>query len=382
MNKSAIGIRANSSIDYVGGLDGLRAIAVLLVMLRHYTSPFNQVFAHETLAWRIYQQIANLGWLGVDIFFVISGFLITKILMKHPVNTWFSYRQFIIRRVKRLIPAYVTCLLIFTSIAMLFAPGSKVLGNSLSLWTMTSNIQSAFVDRTALMDAYFNLVHFWSLAVEWHFYLILPLFVWRFKSMTVTAVLIILFSFISRVFLHSLNASDNAFYSFTFCRLDALAFGCLLAVVHQRVNETQSKMISLLGLLVFFCLVFQVSHSPVPYKKLPWMQLYGYTLIGLSIAMILIGIVNASIRNPILRILELKPMTKVGRASYSLYIWHLVFFPLIANLAVMFFNFSKAAFICAFVTATLLASVCAFLSFKYLECRFYPARPSKLKFGT
>lgn len=381
MNKSDIGIRVNSSIGYIAGLDGLRAIAVVLVMLRHYTSPFDQIFADAPLACRIYQQIADLGWLGVDIFFVISGFLIAKILMKHPVTSWRSYRQFVIRRVKRLIPAYVACLLIFTAIAMVFVPGSKVLNNAISLWTMTSNIQSAFIHRTALMDGYFNLVHFWSLAVEWHFYLILPLLLWRYKSFTATAIAIIAIALISRGLLQSLHASDNAFYAFTLCRMDALALGCLLAVTHKKVNAIQSRIITLLGICLFALIILLISQASLPYKKLPWMQLYGYTLIGLSIAMMLMGIVNASPRNLVVRLLECKPLTTVGRASYSLYIWHLVFFPFIANMAVMHVGFSKSAFMIAFLTASLLASICAYLSFQYIECRFYLTSASRTQVG-
>ena len=379
MCKSDIGIRANSSIDYVSGLDGLRAIAVLLVMLRHYTNPFDQIFAQETLPWRIYQQVADFGWLGVDIFFVISGFLITKVLIEHPVMTWFSYKQFIFRRIKRLIPAYVVCIVIFTTIAVIFVPESKVLANSMSLWTMTSNIQSAFIHRTALMDGYFNLVHFWSLAVEWHFYLLFPLLLWRFKSISVTAIGIILTAFMMRGLLQSFHASDNAFYSFTLCRMDALAFGCLLSITHKKINTIQSHMIALLGACLFMLLLFQISQASLPYKKLHWMQLYGYSLIGLSIAMMLMAVVNAAKGSAIVWLLERKPMITVGRASYSLYIWHLVFFPFIANMAVMHFGFSKPAFITAFLCAILVASVGAYFSFKYIEFRLYLLPASKTK---
>lgn len=367
MAKRDIGIRASSSIEYVGGLDGLRAIAVVWVMLKHYTSPFNQIFVQESHVWRVFQQVVDLGWLGVDIFFVISGFLITKILSTHPVTTWPTYRHFILRRVKRLIPAYLACIIIFTVVATMFVSGSKVLNNSLSLWTMTSNIQSAFVNRTALMDSYFNLVHFWSLAVEWHFYLIFPLLVWRFKSFTATAVVIIVFTFISRMLMHFLDVSDNAFYSFTFCRMDSLAIGCLLALWHKKLNTSQSQVVAWLGACSFTILVYHISQAPLTFKKLPWMQLYGYTLIALSIAMMLVVVVNASKRSLIVWLLERKSLTAVGRASYSLYIWHLVFFPFIANVAIMHFSFSKLAFIYAFVSASLVACFCAYFSFKYIE---------------
>lgn len=370
---SSLGIRQSSSLSYVPGLDGIRAIAVIAVMLRHYTSPFTPVLTDAGWAWSFYTAIANLGWVGVDIFFVISGYLIATMLINRPVRTLGDYGTFLSRRVWRLLPAYLACLLIFSAIAVMFTPDSKVLNNSLHLWTMTSNIQSSFIHRTALMDAHFNLVHFWSLAVEWHFYLVLPLLLWVFRSVGFTALLLIVLAIATRWVLQHFNASDNAIYSFTLCRMDALAMGCLLAVIKPGIPARLNPLIALAGAALFIGVMWTITQSPIPYKKLLWMQLYGYTLIALATGMMLVGIVNATRANLAIRLLEKPAMLTIGRGSYSLYIWHLVFFPTIANFTLQHFEQPLMAFMAAFVIASITAAIAATASFKLVESTFYLA---------
>lgn len=376
---SGLGIRASSSLNYIPGLDGIRAIAVIAVMLRHYTSPLTPVLSDAGWGWKAYAAIANLGWVGVDIFFVLSGYLIAKMLINNPIQSLDGYLKFVNRRIWRLIPAYLTCLIIFSLIALMLVPNSKVLNNSLSLWTMTSNIQSAFIHRTALMDGHFNLVHFWSLAVEWHFYLLLPVLLWGFRSLTLTALILIATAMMTRYLFQQLHLSDNAIYSFTLCRIDALAMGCLLATIAPKIPEKYAALCLLTGAVLFVSTMFVISQAAIPYKKLPWMQLYGYTFIALSVAIMMLGIIKAHTKNTLIRLLERPLMLKTGRASYSLYIWHLVFFPFIANIALNMYGTTLEAFICAFVMASALAIFMAALSYQFIESKFYLAHRRESK---
>lgn len=371
---SALGIRASSSLRYIPGLDGIRAIAVIAVILRHYTSPFTPILKDAGWGWNAYATIANLGWVGVDIFFVLSGYLIAKMLMNKPVKSLDAYLVFVNRRIWRLIPAYVACLLVFSVIALMFAPDSKVLNNSLHLWTMTSNIQSSFIHRTALMDGNFNLVHFWSLAVEWHFYLALPLLIWVFRSVSLSAAVLIGIAILTRYSFQQLHLSDNAIYSFTLCRIDALAIGCMLAVVAPKVVSKHAVVASMMGAVIFISIMAAITQSAVPYKKLPWVQLYGYSLIALSVAMMMLGVIKADVNNLIVTLLERPFMLMIGRASYSLYIWHLVFFPTIANVAMDMSGTTMTTFLSAFVMAALLASFATVLSYRFVESKFYLAQ--------
>lgn len=374
-----LGIRASSSLNYIPGLDGIRAIAVMAVMLRHYTSPFTPILNDAGWGWSVYATVANLGWVGVDIFFVLSGYLIANMLINKPIRSLDSYLTFVNRRVWRLIPAYLVCLLVFSVIALMLAPDSKVLNNSISLWTMTSNFQSAFFHRTALMDGHFNLVHFWSLAVEWHFYLLLPVILWIFRYVSLTAVILIVVAIATRYLFQQLHLSDNAIYSFTLCRVDALAMGCLLATVVPKIPKKYALLSIFVGAVLFISLMYSISQSSIPYKKLPWMQLYGYTLIGFSVALMMVGIIKANTHNPLVRLLEHPIMLMTGRASYSLYIWHLVFFPFIANLALDLYETSLNAFFSAFLMATLLAAVATSISYRFVESKFYLADRRDIK---
>lgn len=370
---SGLGIRASSSLSYIPGLDGIRAIAVIAVMFRHYTSPFTPVLNDAGWVWKAYATVANLGWVGVDIFFVLSGYLIAKMLINNPIQSFEAYLKFVNRRVWRLIPAYLACLLVFSVIALMFVPNSKVLNNSLSLWTMTSNIQSAFVHRTALMDGHFNLVHFWSLAVEWHFYLLMPVLLWVFRYMGLTALLLIILAIATRYLFQKLQLSDNALYSFTLCRIDALAMGCLLATIAPKVSKKYSTMYLLIGAVIFSFVMLTISQASMPYKKLPWMQLYGYSLIAISVALMMLGIIKADTKNVLIQLLERPFMLITGRASYSLYIWHLVFFPFIANIALNYFGTTLEAFIFSCLMAFALAIFMGGLSYRFIESRFYLA---------
>ena len=368
---SGLGIRQSSSISYIPGLDGVRAIAVLAVVLCHYSAVFTQPLRASGNFWNVYSHIANLGWVGVDIFFVISGFLIAKMLMRKPVTDAQQYGHFIKRRAWRLLPAYLVCLLIFSTIAVLYVPHSKVLNNSMPLWTMTSNIQSSFISRSALMDGYFSLIHFWSLAVEWHFYLLLPLLLFILRSIWVTALLLIVLSVATRYVFQHFGTSDNAIYSFTLCRLDALAIGSLLAVFHNKISDRLVPAIAMIGFVAFVTMMASISLSEIPYKKIPWLQLAGYSLIPVSVAMMLALIINRGASHPITRLLEARPMVAVGRASYSLYIWHLVFFPAIANAGLNIWHNPLDQFMGIFILASAYCGLATWASFRFVESRFY-----------
>lgn len=367
--------RQSSSLGYIAGLDGIRAIAVLAVILHHYSSPFTSVLETQGTTWSMYSAFAKLGWVGVDIFFVISGYLITKMLINRPIHNLSDYKTFVIKRAWRLLPAYVFCLLVFTTIAVLLVPSSKVLNNSLHLWTMSSNIQSAFIHRTALMDGHFNLVHFWSLALEWHFYLVLPILIYCLKSIRLVAILLIVLAIYSRHLLQQIGASDNAIYSFTLCRFDALGMGCLLATfpfLHD-MKSAYRNLISILGLMIFITVMVSITQSPIPYKKIPWMQFYGYSAIALSVSMMLVVVIAGKKQSTLIQWLEKPLMLTIGRASYSLYIWHLVFFSTIANVAVSNTSNLFQGFLVAFFVASIVSATLSVISFKLIETKFYLA---------
>jgi peptidoglycan/LPS O-acetylase OafA/YrhL len=371
-------IRKLSSIDYISGLDGIRAIAVLLVILHHYLMPFSTYFTHGILG-KLTIMLAKIGWVGVDIFFVISGYLITQILIKRPVKSFQDYKLFITSRAWRLLPAYVACLLFFTLIAIWLNPNSKVINNSLSLWTLTSNVQSAFFDRTALMDSQFNLVHFWSLALEWHFYLAIPLLLWLLRAYWLVALLLLIVALATRMTFQKAGISDNAIYAFTLCRLDAFAMGIFLSVYLPKIKHQFIPFLGGLGLTLFTLLLFIIAVDSTPFKKILWLQTYGYTLIAVSFALALSPIISGQAK--MVNILESKPLVAIGRQSYSLYIWHLVFFPLVIQIVISLKFQPYQSILFVVLISSLISIISSTISYQFIETRCYQLFKQSIKSG-
>jgi peptidoglycan/LPS O-acetylase OafA/YrhL len=352
-------IRKLSSIDYIKGLDGIRALAVILVIIHHYLMPFSSYLAHGIFG-KLTIMIAKVGWVGVDMFFVISGYLITQILIKRPVKNFQDYKLFIANRAWRLLPAYLACLLIFTYMAFELNANSKVLNNSVSLWTLTSNIQSAFIDRTALMDSQFNLVHFWSLALEWHFYISIPVLLWLFRAYWLVASLLLILAFV------------------TVCRLDAFAMGIFLSIGLTKIKQQYVLYLGVAGVILFASSLVTIAFDTTPFKKIAWLQTYGYTIIALGFALALCPIITNQAKS-LVNTLESKILVGIGRRSYSLYIWHLVFFPIITQTIVSFKlnNFISITLILS--TASFLSVITTLISYRWIEAKCYATYHQAIK---
>lgn len=371
-------IRDASSIRYVTGLDGLRAISMMLVVVFHFTSYFSSRLANLGGAWAGAVRFASTGWIGVDVFFVISGFLITTTLLKRPVRSVASYSAFLRRRAIRLLPAYITGLLVFTFVALLIDPHSKVLKNEYLLWTFTASLQALLGDRVALADQNFAMAHFWTLAVEWHFYLLFPLLVARCRSYFRPAMALLLVAISCRWLCHLAGISDNGIYAFTFCRIDSIAAGCLLALMPPRMRSWQSATAGVLGVAIFMSVWTALALSNTPFKTLAWLQTFGYTLLAVSVALMIYRVINSSPRSAIVRALEFRPLAAMGRASYSLYIWHLPFYPAIVLMAERNFADVRLAYMVAMLAGLAMTAVLGGLSYLLVESRFVRVRPAVL----
>lgn len=233
-------------MKYRQEIDGLRAIAVIPVILFH--ADING-FAG--------------GYVGVDIFFVISGYLITSIIRSELKDASFSLMHFYERRARRILPALTFMLLLVTAIAAIFLPADLLQPYSLSLAnvaTFTSNIYFY------LNSGYFSpladerlLIHTWSLAVEEQYYLLFPLMallLWKWAPQWLLASIIVLMivSFGSSEFLQHREAHNANFY-LIFSRAWELLMGSALAFVPRtQVNlktpPVVREVLSLIGLLL------------------------------------------------------------------------------------------------------------------------------------
>ncbi len=225
-------------------LDGIRGVAVLSVMVFHFW--VSGVVPGTALWERVYSGAAGMGWVGVDLFFVLSGFLITGILYDARGNEHY-YRVFYARRTVRIFPLYYASLAFFFWVLPLlmvslhrreltevqFTPASKLFA-----WTYLLNWFEGLKGMNAVV---LPLRHFWSLAIEEQFYLVWPFLVLtlgRRRLMALCGGLMAL-GLGSRIVLYQMHQTYAA-YTWTFARADSLAIGALVALCARDRQDWKS----------------------------------------------------------------------------------------------------------------------------------------------
>jgi peptidoglycan/LPS O-acetylase OafA/YrhL len=300
-------------------LDGLRGIAILSVLLFHI---------HITVANG--DPRSHLGWAGVDLFFVVSGFLITGILFdsRHKSN---YYRVFYARRTLRIFPLYYVALLGFfvvfpavlrvthhaDSIDPVIRPSSQIFA-----WFYVMNWLIGFRGFSAVSSF---LQHFWSLSIEEQFYLCWPFVVKRVTSrllMPICAVLILL-SPILRVVLYRLDMPWAA-YAWTVCRCDSLAVGALIAIAarHLRAWDILSHWASPVAIAAVLALVGIIAARKTAFYLDSWMGTVGLSFLALLFGASLVIALNAGQSSRLSAALRFGPLRFFGKYSYAIYVFH------------------------------------------------------------
>jgi peptidoglycan/LPS O-acetylase OafA/YrhL len=287
-------------------LDGLRAVAILLVVVQH--AAHDNPLIHSL----------GLGHMGVLIFFALSGYLITaRLLEEHRKNGAISLRNFYLRRAFRILPPAVTYLAVLSVLV--------ALGAAICSWSTIWGALLFCVNYMDVGDLGWRAGHFWSLSVEEHFYLLWPLALITFgvsrgaRTALVLTVGVILwraidhhFNILATVF-HDPHLSWNAFGTDEVA--DTLLWGCALAFFRFKLDSRVSMGIALGG----FALLALLAADKVPLNAN-----ITITLEHLLPA-VLLGAIVACPQNWIGRFLELAPMRFIGHISYSLYIWQELF---------------------------------------------------------
>ena len=341
-------------------LDGLRALAVLAVLARHAEVP-----------------LGDGGFLGVDIFFVLSGLLITALLLEeHRRSDRINLRRFMARRVRRLLPAFIafvvgTLVIVYPNVTT--GQRRSLLGGLASSVLYVRNWDQIISGRGL---AGFTQPHLWSLAVEEQFYLLWPLavliirkpgYLLLFISLVLVAVLGL------RLLVWMNQISDLAYFNlYTFTRIDGLCIGCMIALL-QRVKSNFLEKNKAIIVICFAGLNFGFFFVNRRYQfSFPYLAFAGYTTFAMMFGLL----VNEAVtrQSKLINFLFNNPLLKFfGKISYGFYVFHwpvyLLLFPYLLPWISKLTNGTLVQFLVS-VVATIAAIVISWLSYQYFEKYF------------
>jgi peptidoglycan/LPS O-acetylase OafA/YrhL len=293
---------------HVPALDGLRGVAILLVITHHQLIPFS----------------LSGGFLGVDLFFVLSGFLITTLLLKEfDATTTISLKKFYLRRALRLGPALLVYLIASLAVTYLLHPDDlsrqfRLVGMALAYVT---NWRMAFgwdmsLDPTAII---------WSLSIEEQFYLAWPLvllmclaFRLKRRHIAIGLTLLICTIMFHRYQLWSEGVELNRLYYGTDTRADAPLMGCLFAMIPLRTWSPAAQRVLKFTTVAAACVLgYLISTTEFTDQ---FIYQFGYT--GVAAASALLVWTATTQRSLLVTLFEWQPLMWFGKISYALYLWH------------------------------------------------------------
>jgi peptidoglycan/LPS O-acetylase OafA/YrhL len=313
--------------EHVPALDGLRGIAILFVILFHYVTASN--FGGDSFVTRKILGVCVCMWSGVDLFFVLSGFLITGILLRAKDSPGY-FRNFYMRRVLRIFPLYygalVVILLVVPHLVSAITPAIQRIFDAQGwLWAYSEDIAITVHNDDFFDPDWLWVGHFWSLAVEEHFYLVWPLvvFVCSRRALIGTSLALIVLAPAIRFTMLAMHFDPAAVYTLTLSRLDELAFGGLLAVLAQRSSYEQLARLArwcLGGSLLYLTAVLLIRRKPFYWAH--WSALgVGFSALA-ALAGALVVFAVGPTRGRYRRVLESRVLRWFGKYSYGAYVIH------------------------------------------------------------
>ncbi|MDA9285235.1 acyltransferase [Pseudomonadales bacterium] len=347
-------------MKYRAEIDGLRAIAVVPVVLFH--AGF---------------QLFSGGFVGVDVFFVISGYLITTILIEDIEHKRFNLVNFYERRAKRILPALFFFLIITIPFVLILFPPHAIKDFAQSLLATSLFVSNIFF---YIETDYFNdlaemapLLHTWSLAVEEQFYFVFPPLLWLLykvdRNMRVLLICSLTsFSFIAAEYIVSIDPPFSFYMLFT--RFWELSVGSIVAIF--LVNR--SHLPNGVGMTLSVSGLVMVAYSIFAYTKNTVFPGLSATLPVFGTALIILG---STRQNIVQRLLSNAVLVKVGLLSYSLYLSHNIVFSVARNSGLGLDD------ILAKLLAIMISVILAVFSYKYIETPFRRSSVSKaITFGS
>jgi len=365
---------------HMPALDGLRGLAIALVLLHNLCG----IDASGNHVLRVIDSALTIGWVGVQLFFVLSGFLITGILLDDRGKQGY-FRAFFARRVLRIFPLYYLALVSYFLVlpALVHLPvalSNSVQHNQVWYWLYLSNWASPINHGVP------GLPHFWSLAVEEQFYLAWPLVVFFAdgRKLAKLCVALVVFALAVRLGIRMRGLPPEIAYENTFARIDALALGGLGAVVVRDAAWVDWLLPRLrriwIGVVVLALALPIGSHGLA--RTSFFVQTIGYTVIAMVFGLMVLSAAiapafEAGYKLTLSRWLSVAPLRWLGKYSYGIYVFHVP----VRSLAYWFIGGERALtggstihqLVRVFSFAALVTvatSIVAVLSFNVFEKRF------------
>jgi peptidoglycan/LPS O-acetylase OafA/YrhL len=352
----------------IRALDGVRGLAIILVMLHHFEP---RIPATNPMLICV-KFICSYWWSGVDLFFALSGFLITGILLDtRDADNYF--RAFYARRLLRIFPLYYTVLIFI--LVMLRPPVPLAADRKLYFLYLTNWL--------VLWKGHWGpniLGHFWSLAVEEQFYLIWPFCVWLLlpKKLIKVAIVVSVIALLTRIFWVAHSGPSDAIVLATVTRMDSLLCGALGAILCR--DPTALPTLRKWSPRIFVVMIVAFAGCALAFLLRPDSRLYftetlGFSLLALGFASL---VVHAAVSDDstvaVQRVFRNRVLTEFGRYSYGIYVFHVPVLMICDALIYMWLPVSLAqnvSFSIAYVGFLITTSfVIAKISYEYFERRF------------
>jgi peptidoglycan/LPS O-acetylase OafA/YrhL len=359
-------------------LDGFRAIAITMVIFFHYGIYIGNSYVDV---------VAGAGWLGVPLFFIMSGFLISLPYIKKAYDQapLPSTSNFYKKRILRIFPLYYFSLVLFVVINYIFQYRDITVDDIAKHIFFIDNF---YPERLTINSVY------WSLAVEIQFYILFPvigfvLYYFSSKQKIVKAICtiaaVILASIGYRIYVcMSMDITDHDLYMKyiycnTFANFESFGYGILAAFlfVLQKKGNPLNKHVQLVLFIfmvvcVYFVMYYSFNNGVNHLSKHPFVPVVFYSLLNILMTSMIILVLSTS-NNFINKVLSLKPLVVISTLSYSLYIWHL---PILYSIKFIVekhelkFNNSTLTHICVVTLSLFLSVLLSMLTYNYIEKYF------------
>jgi peptidoglycan/LPS O-acetylase OafA/YrhL len=363
-------VRSQERPERVKELDGLRALAILLVVAWHYLGISG---GPDSVLWRIFA----VGRSGVDLFFVLSGYLITGILLTN-VRSPNYFRTFYLRRAFRILPIYYLMVAVYLVGRHLGASATVLFGGALPWWSYLVGLQNIWMATEQTYGAYW-LAGTWSLAIEEQFYLLFPLVVYLvpLRALPKLLVAIMVLCPVGRIISWQLG-NEMAYYVLAPLRADILSVGALIAwLQHSNSGSVRIRRIFNVAFWSSVCF-FPIYAWVIPNSDFK-MAIWGHTyLVAFYGSIVFVVLDRRGI--PQLALLRSGIAAFFARISYALYLVHgcvlVLVFLTVRSAPTVFTALGSALTFCAFLLSIM---ICA-ASYRLIEAPLIKLAHRKFKF--